>query len=768
MLASGRQSHIYKYVLPMEWQSPQFSMARISEVDGFTEKDGTCKPSSKRKKGQWSSVVLNAVLLDALEDAAALVDGDGCIARANAAWQSLRKGCSWLGGVESAEPVLDGAEFREASIEADRILLGVRGVLQDSRSEFTQEFSVLRAGKPCWLRLHAKALAGDLVGFALLSLRDVTARCKAEQDLRESHSLFHRIVEEAGEGVFIYDMEGRFLMHNTTCLNLISPDSPSLVGKLIEEIFPPQLAQTARGQNELVLATGRAIGYEFALDTPEGTRNLHIEKGVYRNHRNEAVGVIGIMRDITERKRAEERLEKSERHFRALIEKSRDSIVILSAEGRITYANPPTEGIFGFALEELVGTDAFFWIHPEDVQFAIQRLQEVIELPDASITSELRILCKVGQWKWIETTATNLLSDPAMQAIVLNVRDISERKQAEQESRRFEAIVESSIDGILSVDLEGKITSWNPGAQRIFGYSEKEMLGVAFKTLTPEDRRKQCDEFFEDVRRGKPIRDCETVRLGRGGARIDVSLSLSPIQDRERRFVGVAVIVRDITERRSLEQEVLEIADFEKHRIGQDLHDDLCQHLVAISMIGNMLYADLAALGLPQAENAKQVTQMIRNAVDHARILAKGLSPLNIAEGGLMAALETLVAHTEQMFRVRCCFECPAEVHIQDKEVATHLYRIAQEALHNAVKHSDGSMVLVRLTSDSKAVEVSVSDDGIGLPDPQKRPAGGGMGMHTMQYRAHMIGASLEIFHIEKGGTTVLCRLPLKNLNRGA
>ncbi|MEI6561112.1 MAG: PAS domain S-box protein [Verrucomicrobiota bacterium] len=740
-------------------------MARISVIKGSTKKDESRKLASGKKKGKGLCGTLNEALLGSLEDATALVDERGCIAQANDAWQSLRNDFSWLGSGGSA---LDEAAFKELSIDADEILLGICSVIQGFYPEFIQEFSVPRAGKTCWLRLRAKALMGDLAGLALLSLQDITERCKAEQDLRESHSLFHRIVEEAGEGVFIYDMEGRFLMHNTTFLNLFAPEFTSLVGKRLEDVFPPQLAQTARSQNELVLATGRMLGYEIARDTPEGVRNLQIQKGVYRNHRSEAVGIIGIARDITERKRAEERLEKSERHFRALIEKSRDSIVILSGEGRITYASPPTEEIFGFALDEVVGTDVFFWLHPEDAQLAMQRFRETIELPEASITSELRILCKDGQWKWIETTATNLLGDPAMQGIVLNVRDISERKKAEQESRRYEAIVESSIDGILSVDLEGKITSWNPGAQRIFGYSEGEMLGVDFKSLTPEDQRKQCNEFSEAIERGKAIRDCETVRLGRGGARIDVSLSLSPILDRDGRFAGVAVIVRDITERRRLEREVLEIADFEKHRIGQDLHDDLCQHLVAISMIGNMLYADLAKLGLPQAENAQQVTQMIRNAVDHARILAKGLSPLNIADGGLMVGLETLVAHTEQMFRVRCRFECPAAVHIHDKEVATHLYRIAQEALHNAVKHSEGSMVLVRLTSNSRAVEVSVSDDGIGLPDPQKRPAGGGMGMHTMQYRARMIGASLEMFQIKKGGTTVLCRLPLKNLTPDA
>jgi len=744
-------------------------MVRKFEVDGFAEKEESRSASSGKTKRKGELLCSSPALLDSIEDAAALVNREGRIAAANGAWRLLKKEFPWLGNAEKTEPVFDAGAFKDATVLADFILTGVHGVTHGVPPEFQQEFSASCAGSTCWLRLRAKALPGEGEGFTLLSLRDVTLWRKAEQDLRESLALFHRVVEGAREGIFIYDMEGRFLMHNAVCLDLFSADFSSLVGKSIEEVFPPHLARTIRGQNELVLGTGRTLGYELTLNTLQGSRDVVVEKGVYRNHRNETAGVIGIARDVTERKRAEEMLEKSERHFRALIEKSRDAIVILSVEGRILYASPPSKVISGYDCEEFVGTDLFFWIHPDDALFARQRLQETIELPDASITAEVRILCKDGRWKWIESTATNLLHDPAMQAIVLNVRDISERKQAEQESLRFEAIVESSIDGILSVDLEGKITSWNPGATRIFGFSEEEMLGTLFEKLTPEDRLEECNEFSESVRRGKAIRDCETVRLRCDGARIEVALSLSPIHDSERRISGVAVIVRDITERRRLEREVLEIADFEKHRIGQDLHDDLCQHLVAISMIGNILYAELAGQGLPQAENAKQVTQMIRNAVDHARILAKGLSPLNIAEGGIMAGLETLVAHTEQMFRVRCCFECSSAVHVEDKEVATHLFRIAQEALHNAVKHSDGTKVIVRLTSDAEALEVSVRDDGIGLPDvPQKRPGGGGMGMHTMQYRARVIGASLEILKNDMGGTSVVCRLPNRRLTQGA
>lgn len=740
-------------------------MVWTSVVNRFAEQGESRLVSSNASEKQSQSLQLSCGMLDFVDEAIALSDQGGRLMAANEAWQRLSNRFAWLGSAEEGQAVLDEATFRETSERAGLVLLGMQNVFEGMQPEFEDEFSASQSVSSHWYRLRAKSSEG----VVMVSLQDVTARRKAEHDLRESHALFHRVVEGTGDGIFICDLEGRFLMHNSACLQLFSISSHPMVGKLVGEVLPRHLAETVMGQSQWVLETGRTHGYELVIETPAGRRDLLVQTGVYRNHRNQAVGVIGICRDITERKQAEEKLEKSEHHFRALIEKSNDCIVLLSEDGNITYSSPPTTVMTGFELDELVGTSVFFWMHPENIPTARQRLQELLTLPGASMTIEVRTLCKDGRWKWVESTASNLLHDPSMKAIVLNVRDISERKDAEQESRRFEAIVESSIDGIISVDLEGKITSWNPAAQSIFGYSEREIVGANFSTLTPGDRSEKNSQFAEAMARGKAILDFETVCLGRGGEPIEVSLTLSPIHDRDRRIAGVAVIVRDITERRRLEKEVLEIADFEKHRIGQDLHDDLCQHLVGIAMLGNLLYTDLAGRGLPQADNAKQVTVMIRNAVDHARILAKGLSPLNMAQGGLMAGLENLAANTEQLFRMPCSFQCSSAVHIEDAEVALHLYRIAQEALHNAVKHSNGTQVVVSLGADAHAIEVVVSDDGVGPSDPQKRPTGsGGLGMHTMQYRARIIGGALQIFKNNSGGTSVVCRLPKERFSRDA
>ena len=704
---------------------------------------------------------LSHALLDSLEEAVVAVDRHGCILTANDAWMRFKREFSWL-DEENGHLVIHEAEFKQACQEADFILSGLKRVVEGAQTEFQHEFSMLHAGERCWFRLLARGLTqGAEDNPVMVALRDITIRRQAEENLRETRALFHRVTESTGDAFFMYDLQGRILMHNTAGLDLLGRDASSIVGKSIEDVFPPDLARTVRAQNNLVLATERTLGYEITLDTPKGQRIALVQKGIYRNYENKPVGVIGIARDITERKQAEEKLKRSEHHFRALIERSADVVTLVGADGAILYVSPPAQEFCGFSSDELVATSVFFWIHPEDTLSAQKHFQELCEFSGAAAIGECRCLCKNGQWKWIEFTATNRLDDPSVHAIVINLRDISERKKSEQALRQFEAIVESSIDGIFSVDLEGSITSWNPAAQKIFGGSEAEMLGKDFKTLFPANSLKASGEFNAKILRGKGIENCETVCFSPDGRRVDLSLTFSPILNPNHVHCGFAVIARDITERRRLEKEVLEIADFEKHRIGQDLHDDLCQHLVGISMIGNLLYAELNRNGVKQAEDAKQITEMIRTAVDHARILARGLSPLNVAEGGIMAGLEALASNTEQLFRIPCFFECVSAVHIEDAEVATQFYRIAQEALHNSVKHSQGNRAVIRLRIEGRAVVVTISDDGVGMPEFKKPGSSGGLGMHTMHYRARIIGATLEITRNAEGGTDVTCRLPL-------
>lgn len=632
------------------------------------------------------------------------------------------------------------------------------------------EVSAMLEGRRCWFVVRASPLPAYGEGAFLFLHRPVTELRKAETDLRESHALFQHTVEHLREGVFLYDKEGRYFVVNSVYAEALGFSPAQLIGKTFFEIFKPELAVTLQEQNLLVLTTGQTFDFELMVETPRGPRHFSVSKGVYRNHRSEVAAIFGVTRDVSNHRRVEKTLEKSERHFRALIEKSADRVALLARDGTIRYTSPSTKRILGFELEEMVGTDAFFWAHPQDIPALRRRFRELLELPGISMTGEYRALRSGGEWQWMETTATNLLDDPSVGAIVINERDITERKQTEADLVRFANIVESSNDAIVSADPEGVVISWNPAAERIFGYPEKEILRKSVQLLIPSEWREAFCELRNAALRNKGTNDIETVLLHKNGRKIDASLTLSPIHDRDRQTTGFSLIVRDTTERRRLEKEILEISDREKQRIGQDLHDDLCQHLVGISLVSNVLYEELAALGLPQAKEALHVTQLVRQAVDHARTLARGLSPLNLVDTGLLTNLEMLVASTEQLFRVRCVFECGEPLYVKNGSAAIHLYRIVQEALHNAVKHSCASEVVVSLEARESVVVVVIRDNGVGFSRNtvrvQESKSSSGLGMHTMQYRAKIIGATLEFHSAPEEGTRVVCRVPRRKLSR--
>jgi PAS domain S-box-containing protein len=219
---------------------------------------------------------------------------------------------------------------------------------------------------------------------------------------------------------------------------------------------------------------------------------------------------------------------------------------------------------------------------------------------------------------------------------------------------------------------------------------------------------------------------------------------------------SVADALAAAIERRELEEELLSASSREQQRIGQDLHDSLCQQLAGIEFQNSVLVQQLGKVPEMQAEAAR-IGELIRNATKQARSLARGLSPVEIEPNGLMAALNSLAANAASLFRVNCSFECPQPVLLENRTSATHLYRIAQEAIGNAVKHGHAKTILISLKGLDGEVTLTVKDDGVGFR--QEGRVIEGMGLRIMEYRADMIGAMLRIDSVEGNGTTVACKL---------
>jgi signal transduction histidine kinase len=217
----------------------------------------------------------------------------------------------------------------------------------------------------------------------------------------------------------------------------------------------------------------------------------------------------------------------------------------------------------------------------------------------------------------------------------------------------------------------------------------------------------------------------------------------------------------EIAERERLDRELAEVGNRERRRLGQELHDGLCQHLTGTALTAHSLREKLAARSADEVGEADKVVGYIEEGIDLSRNLARGLFFPELEPEGLMVALQTLAENMTGRYQVSCTFHCDGDVSVRDSSVATQLYRIAQEALVNAIKHADARRVDISLVEYDTNVTLKIEDDGVGIP--KTLPQRGGLGVRLMSYGAALVGADFQIGRNEGGGTTVVCRINVPN-----
>ena len=264
--------------------------------------------------------------------------------------------------------------------------------------------------------------------------------------------------------------------------------------------------------------------------------------------------------------------------------------------------------------------------------------------------------------------------------------------------------------------------------------------------------------MFEQLTRGAPVNDYESHLLTRDGGRRLISWSATVLPGAQRRVRYVIATGIDITEGKRLERAVLEVSNSEQRRIGQDLHDGLGQHLTGIAFMGKALEQKLAEQSLPEAADAAKIVKLVNEGIHKTRELARGLLPVSADSLGLMSALQHWCGEIEDLFQIPCRFDCDDPVLIHNRGAANHLYRIAQEAVHNAIKHGKARHIAIGLSAVTGRGILSVRDDGCGIAEADANHLG--MGLSIMRYRAGMIGGVLEIVRSGERGTLVTCNFP--------
>ena len=325
------------------------------------------------------------------------------------------------------------------------------------------------------------------------------------------------------------------------------------------------------------------------------------------------------------------------------------------------------------------------------------------------------------------------------------------------------AVLETTVDGIVTIDERGRIETINSAVVSIFGYEPEELIGENVAILMPDPFRSEHDEYINnylDTGHRKIIGiGREVVGQRKDGSLFPLDLAVSEVRVGTRRFF--TGVLRDISERRALEQRLLRVGDLERLRIGQDLHDGLGQMLTGIGLITQNLGNSLRDKDAQLAAEISEVSNLIKEADKQARTLARNLTPVDLEAAGLDSALGRLALNAEKLFGIRCRYESNRHVNVEDNTIATHLFRIAQEAISNAVTHGKADVVRIELSKGTSTLRLRIIDNGIGFQEKEQGDSTRGMGIHIMHYRAKMVGGSLDIVPSFDGGTVVSCTVRL-------
>ncbi len=378
--------------------------------------------------------------------------------------------------------------------------------------------------------------------FVLAAIVDIAERKRAE----ETRNRLAAIVESSGDAIVSIDLGGVVTSWNRGAEAIYRWRAEEAVGRSIDFLSPPDAGRETEEQVLPELARGESVeGIETVRVRKDGERiEVSLTVSPVRDPLGRLVATSIVSRDITERRL-------SERRFRLAVEAAPSGMVMVDGEGRIVLVNSQTERLFGYDRSELIGRPVEVLV-PERLR-DVGTFRQSHETRSSEGGRDLFGLSRDGREFPVEI-GLNPIRTPEGSFVLAAVVDVTERKRAEETRNRLAAIVESSDDAIFSTGLDGRITSWNRGAERIYGWAASEAVGRPSEFLVPPDRPAEPEAILERLALGEPIEGFETARVRKDGRRIDVSLTVSPIRDPEGRLLAISTICRDITENKLAER----------------------------------------------------------------------------------------------------------------------------------------------------------------------------------------------------------------------
>ena len=540
----------------------ELSAAAVRDEKGHaTHHIGVISDVTERERAE-EKIRVQARLLDAVGQAVVALDLTGRVVYWNRAAEELY---GWSAG----EAV--GRLAREVMVSEEQ--LGLAGEIWSDLSvgrSWSGEFTVKRRDGTLFPAMVTDTPIlderGNLVGVIGVS-SDITERKLAEDALRESNNLLRSVMEGTTDAVFVKDLEGRYTAINGAGVGALGRTVEEVLGRTDAELFSAGDWREIVADDQEIVASGEARTIEDAKTTREGvTRTYLAAKGPYRDSTGRITGVFGVSRDITDRKRAEEALRESEQRFRRMVQGSSDIITLVAADGTVRYASPALQRVLGYDPEESVGHKVFDLLHPDDVGKARAMFARSFGRPRVPLQIEVRHRHRDGSWRDIEVTGTNLLDDPSTGAIVLNCRDVTGRKHAEEALReadeRYRTLIEQTpaVTYVQEVEHNDDVIFVSPQIQEMSGYRPEDFYtdpALWYGVVHPEDLERVVFEDRRTDETGEPY--STEYRLVHRDGRVawvrDAAVLIEDERGRPRYWHGIML---DVTERKLAEEELRE------------------------------------------------------------------------------------------------------------------------------------------------------------------------------------------------------------------
>lgn len=375
----------------------------------------------------------------------------------------------------------------------------------------------------------------------------------------------------------------------------------------------------------------------------------------------------------------------------------------------------------------------------------------------------------------LKSGATDYVLKDRLQRLPAVVERALEEARAQRERRSMRlaldaqrllltTLIDSLPEAVHAIDEQGLLTLANQMLLKELGLPRERVLGRRLSELQNDELGLEVEaQNLTCLQTGKPLIDVERVTISARGHARWLTYSHLPLR-KDGRVSGVVCMSRDVTARRTLEQEILEISNREQRRLGSDLHDGLGQELTGLSLLLKGLEVQLSREAPQYVPHILKITDLMARTIQSTRSLARGLAPVNLERGGLTEALKHLALRCSDMYALECVFLPSSKLPELDEGAATHLFRIAQEATTNAARYAKAKQIRIELKATPRALQLSISDDGVGLSTglAQGKP---GLGLKIMEYRARMLGGTLK-FEEPGVGTRVSLKCSLKLLRQ--